>query len=207
MNKRHIITTKSTLITVLLIATAVGTKAADVMGTKALDAVGTRASDEQKEGPLPWSIGVNGSFSALDTVNKSSNVGVNTYSLSGQISVGYFATDHFKFEGSIGAQTSGDRSGFNQGGMSWLAAVKYYVSPYSEFTPYLGVQGGAFTQFNPGSTMTDPAAGGMVGFEYYLDGKRSTSLFVEYNFLYVNDSLYNQFQNKVILGITFHFGK
>ena len=170
-------------------------------------AFGLRADDEQKAGPLPWSVSLGGGFQHLGQVDRATKSGTDSYSINGDLSVGYFVSDHFKFEGSLGAQSSGDNSGFNHGNMTYLAAAKYYVWPYKEFSPYLGIQGGAFTTFNPGSTVVEPAAGGMVGFEFYINDKRSTSLFLEYNFLYVRQSLFDEFQNKIKIGITVHFGK
>ena len=88
---------------------------------------GVKAGDENNTGPHPWSISLAGGFQHLGLVDRSSNVGANTYNVYGDLGVGYFLTDHIKLEGSLGAQSSGNDNGFNNGNLSYLVASKYYV--------------------------------------------------------------------------------
>lgn len=166
-------------------------------------AAAENSADQKEPG---WTLSIGGAFQHHGEPDTASP---NNYQLSGDLGVGYFITPHLQFEGSLGANSSGGDDGFDNGSMNYLLATKYYLWPYKDFTPYFGIQAGAFTRFNPGSTRTDPAGGGMVGIQHFLSDSHQTSVFVEYNFLYSYRSAGRQdmYDNKVKIGLNFWFGR
>ena len=167
-----------------------------------------KAADEQMPEKPGWTLSLSGAFNHTgrpDTVAPNNNA----YSIYGDIGVGYFVTENIQTEVSFGAATFGNDDGFSNGQLNYLAAVKYHFWPRKDFVPYLGIQGGGLTRYYPGQTSSDPAAGGMVGFNFFLTDSHRTSIFLEYNFLYSQDTLAKQdvYDNKVKIGFQFWFGR